>query len=170
MGFQQATADRWAQPVETLRPKQIGDVDAALVKHLEQHLADEQSILGDYRRLAESDDEPVRYIAQLILEDEERHHRVLGEMLNQIRSSAWLVEQEPHVPFVRKSRDARELRKSVKRFQAIERHDLRKLRSFRRRLALLRRDSLNEVLVSALILDTRKHLLYLRRLERLARG
>jgi hypothetical protein len=170
MGFQQATADRWAQPVESVRPKQISDVDASLVKHLEKHLADEQQILGEYRRLAESDDEPVRYIARLILEDEERHHRVLGEMLNQVRSSAWSVEQEPHVPWVRKSHDARQLRKSVKRFRAIERHDLRQLRAFRRRLALLRRDSLNEVLVSALILDTRKHLLFLRRLERLARN
>jgi hypothetical protein len=41
------------------------------------------------------------------------------------------------------------------------------LRALRRQLKFLRRRSLNGVLVDALILDTRKHLGYLRAIQRL---
>jgi hypothetical protein len=165
-GFGQEAAEAWAHRDEPRRPSPVGQFDATLIAHLQRHLADEAVVLEEYRRLAGSDDEAVRYIAQLILEDEERHHRVLTEMLNQVRSSVWLVEQQPRVPWAR-ARDVAALRKSVRRLRAFERHDLRRLRALKRRLAFLRRDSLDGVLVSALMLDTRKHLLYLRRLARL---
>ncbi len=169
MGFEQEVAQHWADRVEARRAPPVGEFDAALLAHLERHVTDERTILDEYRSLAESDDGPVRYIAQLILEDEERHHRVLTEILNQVRTSVWLVEQRPRVPWITRSRDPRQLRARLRKLRAFERHDLRQLRALRRRLAFLRRDSLDGVLVSALILDTRKHLLYLRRLRRLAR-
>jgi hypothetical protein len=147
----------------------VGEFDAALMQNLERHLADEQVILDEYRALAESTDEPVRYIAQLILDDEERHHRVLTEMLNQFRTSVWLAEQTPHVPWLTRSHDRRALKASVRRLRAFERRDLHELRRLNRRFRFLRRDSLNGVLVRALIIDTRKHLLYLRTLNRLTR-
>lgn len=137
--------------------------------HLEEHLADEAKILDEYRSFAASDDKPVQYLAQLILEDEQRHHRVLTELLNQFRTSVWLAEQTPRVPWLTRTHDARQLRKSIRRLRSFERHDLHQLRKLRRRLGFLRRDSLGGVLVSAMILDTRKHLLYLRTLARVAR-
>jgi len=147
----------------------VGEFDAELIQNLERHLVDEQTILDEYRALAESPDEPVRYIAQLILDDEQRHHRVLSEMLNQFRTSVWLAEQSPHVPWLTRSHDRPALKESVHRLRTFERRDLRELRRLKRRFRFLRRDSLNGVLVGALIIDTRKHLLYLRALRRLAR-
>jgi hypothetical protein len=143
--------------------------DAALMQHLERHLADEETILQQYRDLADSPDETVQYIALLIIDDEQRHHRVLTEMLNQLRSSAWFVEQKPHVPWFTRSTDPLGLKRSVRQLRGFERHDLRQLRRFERRLGFMRRDSLHGVLVRALIMDTRKHLLYLRTLDRFAR-
>ena len=106
----------------------------------------------------------------LILEDEQRHHRVLSEMVNHLRSSGRLDDQSSRVPFLSRSADAGRLRDSVRRLRACERKDLRELRRLRRHLGVLRDSSLHGVLVSALIIDTRKHLLYLKTLARLARG
>jgi hypothetical protein len=147
----------------------VGEFDAVLMENLERHLSDEQAILEEYRDLTESVDPPVRYLAQLILDDEQRHHRVLTEMLNQFRTSVWLVEQSPHVPWLTRSHDRDALKASVRRLRKFERRDLRELRKLKRRFRFMRRDSLNDVLVGALIIDTRKHLLYLRALDRLAR-
>jgi hypothetical protein len=76
---------------DEIRPAPISPFDAAVLRHLTEHLADETEILDEYRVLASSPDAPVRYLAQLILEDEERHHRVMTELANQFRSSASLV-------------------------------------------------------------------------------
>ena len=147
----------------------VGEFDAALMQLLEQHLADEGVILEQYQELADSSDAAVRYIAELIIDDERRHHIVLTEMLNRIRTSAWFVDQEPRIPWFTRSADPQGLKKNVRRLRSFERHDLRELRKLERRLGFLRRDSINGVLVRALIMDTRKHLRYLRALDRLAR-
>jgi hypothetical protein len=146
----------------------VAERDAMLMQHLERHLAEEAEILEEYGALADSPDEAVQYIARLIIDDEQRHHRVLTEMLNRFRSSAWMVEQQPHVPWFTRSTDPRDLKQSVRRLRSVERHDLRQLRKLERRLPFFRRSSINGVLVKALIMDTRKHLLYLQALDRLA--
>ena len=153
---------------EAPRGASVGEFDAALMELLESHLTEEGALLEHYRGLANSPDEAVRYIAQLIIDDEQRHHQLLTEMLNRFKTSAWFVDQEPHVPFFTRSADPRGLKESVRKLRAFERHDLRQLRKLERRLGFLRRESINGVLVRALIMDTRKHLAYLRALNRLA--
>jgi hypothetical protein len=145
----------------------VGTLDAEVMKRLEDHIADEQDILEEYETLIRgSDHAPVRYLLGLVLEDEQRHHRILGEMLNQFRTSVYLAEQAPHVPWMRRKRDP-ETAKAIRRLRRAERTDLRKLRALRRHLRFLRRHSLNGVLVDAIILDTHKHLRYLRTIQRL---
>ncbi len=144
--------------------------DAALLRDLEDHLEHENEILDEYRRFAnESNDPPVKYLIELILEDEARHHRVFVEMVNQLRTGLWLVEQGPRVPWMSTSREPETLARAIKRLRTFERADLRRLRRLGRDLGVLRRESLNGVLVEALKLDTRKHLAYLKVLARLAR-
>jgi hypothetical protein len=150
-------------------PHPISPFDAAILNHLTEHLAGEAEILDEYRLLAASPDAPVRYLAQLILEDEERHHRVLTELANQFRSSASLVEQVPQVPWLTKSTDRHSLAHSVHRLRKFERRDLRQLRKLARHLRPIRDDSLDPVIVATLEMDTRKHLRYLRELRRIAR-
>jgi len=155
--------------IESAQRAPLSVFDANIMRHLERHLAGEEVILDEYRALAASDDEPVRYIAQLIVEDEERHHRVLSEMLNQFRTGAWFIEQLPRVPWATPSTDRRALKETLRRLRAFERRDLRQLRQLDHSLSFMRRDSLNGVLVQALKADTRKHLLFLRALTRLTR-
>jgi hypothetical protein len=40
----------------------------------------------------------VRYLVDLILEDERRHHRVLRELSNHVRAVATFEERDPRVP------------------------------------------------------------------------
>jgi hypothetical protein len=150
-------------------PPPISPFDAAILQHLTEHLGSEVEILYEYRQLASSPDAPVRYLAQLILEDEERHHRVMTELANQFRSSASLVEQAPQVPWLTKSTDRHGLARSVRRLRKFERQDLRRLRRLARQLRPIRDDSLDPVIVATLEMDTRKHLRYLRELHRIAR-
>jgi hypothetical protein len=150
-------------------PPPISAFDATVLAHLTEHLAGESEILDEYHLLAASPDAPVRYLAQLIIEDEERHHRVLTELANQFRSTASLGEREPQVPWLTKSTDRHGLARSVRRLRKFERRDLRQLRRLARRLRPIRDSSLDPVIVATLEMDTRKHLRYLRELHRIAR-
>jgi rubrerythrin len=146
----------------------ISSFDAIILEHLTEHLAGEVEVLDEYRQLATSPDPPVRYLAQRILEDEERHHRVLSELANQFRPATSL-EPTPHVPWLTKSTDRHGLARSVRRLRRFERRDLRQLRKLARRLRPIRDHSLDPVIVATLQMDTRKHLRYLRELKRIAR-
>jgi hypothetical protein len=150
-------------------PPPISSFDAAILELLAEHIADEAEVLEEYRELAMSPDAPVRYLALLVLEDEERHHRVLTELANQFRSATSLTEATPHVPWLTKSTDRHGLAHSVRRLRRFERRDLRHLRKLARQLRPIRDNSLDSVIVATLEMDTRKHLRYLRELKRIAR-
>jgi hypothetical protein len=145
----------------------VGAFDERILKHLEGHLDEESALLAEYQELQRTSDNPaVRYLVGLLLEDEQRHHRVLSEMLNQFRTSVYLAEQEPRVPYMIHRRDPAAAA-ATKRLRRAERHDMRALRSLRRKLKFMRRRSLDGVIVDSMIMDTRKHLRYLRTLARL---
>ena len=147
--------------------QEVGTFDAEMIETLERHIDDEQHVLDEYGLLlCRSDHPPVRYLLGLLLEDEERHHRILNEMLNQFRCSFYGAEQQPHVPWMTRKRDP-ETAKQIRRLRRTERTDLGQLRALRRHLKFLRRHSLDGVLIDSLILDTRKHLRYLRTIQHL---
>lgn len=151
----------------TNRPIPVGSFDAKVMGHLERHIEGEQHLLAEYQSLLDdSDHPPVRYLLALLLEDEQRHHRILVEMLNQFRSSVYLADQDPHVPWMIRKADPA-VAATTRRLRRAERKDLRQLRALRRQLKFMRRTSLDGVLVDSLILDTRKHLRYLHTLQRL---
>jgi len=150
-----------------LKGMTVGSFDAEMIETLERHVDDEQQALEEYESLMRrSDNPPVRYLLGLLLEDEARHHRILGEMLNQFRTHVYVAEQHPHVPWMTRKPDP-QAAKQIRRLRRAERADLRQLHALRRHLKFLRRHSLDGVLVDSLILDTRKHLRYLRTIQRL---
>jgi hypothetical protein len=145
----------------------VGSFDAKIMRHLEHHIDDEREALAEYGTLLQDSDNPaVRYLLGLLLEDEQRHHRILIEMLNQFDAGAYLADESAHVPWMTRKPDA-EAAAAIRRLRRTERADLRKLRRLRRQLKFLRRHSLDGVLVDSLIFDTRKHLRYLRTIQRL---
>jgi hypothetical protein len=163
--------DRSASGAPEVRASRIptNAFDDAIIRHLDRHLAEEAEVMAAYRELATSSDPPVQYVAQLILEDEERHHRLLTELVNQFRSSTTLTESGPQVPWRTRPTDRDGLARAVRRLRRFERRDLRQLRRLSRGLRPIRNHSLDNVVVATLIVDTRKHLRLLRELQRLAR-
>src|SRR5216684_662617 len=70
-----------------------------ILETLRTHDQRELALLDSYRRLAEqSPDAGIRYLAQLIIDDEERHHQVIGEMVNRIASWVEGIELAPGTP------------------------------------------------------------------------
>jgi hypothetical protein len=65
--------------------------------HVSGHVVTEGAILDTYQRLAEdpSGSPAFRYLADLILADERRHHQLFNDLAESIRQSAQLRDDEP---------------------------------------------------------------------------
>lgn len=135
-------------------------LDQRLYGHIVEHVMAEAGLLERYRRLAESSDEPdVAYLAGLILEDEERHHRLFQEMANGLRAEVeWrqVSSAMPEIPFSRKGSEA--IRDVVRELLEAEKEDRRQLRVLAKELDSVRHTTLWALVVELMELDTAKHI------------
>jgi rubrerythrin len=130
-----------------------------LLELLESHADHETEALHAYEELAGgSPDEHVRYVASLLLDDERRHHQLLAEMVNRVRSDAEWRPLEPSVPYLGVSHDRAGLLDITAQLMDTERDDLRRVRVLKRRLRRERYQSLLSLGADILEFDTRKHL------------
>ena len=135
------------------------DLEHLLLRMLETHGEREGAALASYERVASESppDGAVRYLVRLILEDEERHHRVFAEMANELKSFVEEVEVEPRVPaMVERPNPA--LLAETKRLLAFEKDDAKELRRLRKALRQAPRSSLHPLLVDLMLDDTAKHI------------
>ena len=133
-----------------------------LVGLLTAHGEQEGAILERYRRFADHASSPaVRYLVRLILEDEERHHRVLAELANAIAWEASPVTPRDSVPDLEPGGDG-ELRAETKAVLDVELADLKELKGLRRRLSAYQDTTMWALLVDLMLLDTEKHVHILR--------
>jgi hypothetical protein len=134
------------------------DVEHDLISLLSTHGEREGAALAAYQRLADdSSDEGLQYLIRLILQDEQRHHRVIAEMLNQLQSFVWEVDVADSVPGAVRGSDAG-LREETTRLLALEREDAKELRRLRKALQQEPSSSLLPLLASLMLHDTAKHI------------
>jgi bacterioferritin (cytochrome b1) len=135
---------------------------ARVFDHLSAHVQAEDRILDEYTEAIANVDAPdVRYLMELIAEDEVRHHRVFEEMVHAIQGSMRWEHIEPKVP-ERGTRPVPEaIRTLIDRFLAAEREDRKHLKELRRQLAPVATTTLWPLLVQLMELDTEKHILIL---------
>jgi hypothetical protein len=148
------------------------DFEYEVLDLLESHGAREGTLLDSYRQVLEesSTGDAVRYLVRLILEDEERHHRVFTEMANYIKSFVWEVEVEPKVPAMAPRSDPR-LLAETRRLLAFEIEDAKQLRTLRKELRGSPKSWLHPLLVDLMLHDTAKHIAILKHIRKqLARG
>src|SRR5215212_678226 len=70
-----------------------------LYDHLVKHIDSEMSILQAYDASAKESDSPAyAYLVRLILEDEKRHHQLLRDLAETIRTSAELSGEPTPIP------------------------------------------------------------------------
>lgn len=135
------------------------DFEHSVLELLEYHGSREGAILESYRRVAERSPAggAIRYLVQLILDDEQRHHLVFDEMANAIRSFVWEVPVEPRLPALGAHSDP-ELLAETERLLAFEQRDRKDLRRLRKSLRGSPESSLDPLMVELMLLDTDKHI------------
>ena len=61
----------------------------------------ERRLLEEYSAIAEkTESKAFRYLVNLLIEDEIRHHRLFGELAESLQTEALLTEEEPRVPYL----------------------------------------------------------------------
>jgi len=137
-------------------------LERQLIGMIESHGQREGEALAAYEAMAkESGDEGLKYVVQLIMDDERRHHAQLNEMLHKLQSFVWEVEVKPTVPSLRLRNDP-ELRRQTEELLAFEKADAKELRQLRKELGRQHGFPLMPLLVDLMIQDTDKHLAILR--------
>src|SRR3546814_19208699 len=84
-------------------------IEQELYDHLTSHVADEVETLRAYQALAEStESQAFRFLAELILKDERRHHQMLEDLAETVKVSAELSMEPSPIPYLdlHKAREA----------------------------------------------------------------
>src|SRR5689334_587944 len=128
---------------------------------IREHGAREGEALAAYQTLIEQVTDPgIRFLANLILEDEARHHRMIGDMMRRIESDLTEVEMRPNVP--RSIIPDAGLYDATDTLLELEKDDQRELRRLGRLMRNEPNGSLLPLLVELLQHDTAKHIAILR--------
>jgi hypothetical protein len=135
-----------------------------LVEMLTRHGEEESALLERYQRFAEEAASPaVRYLVQLIVEEEGRHHRLLAEMANAV---AWGWSGNSPVAatpgFILNEGPASSLRRETDELLAAEERDRAELRRLLKDLEPYEDTTLWGLVVDLMLLDTEKHTTILR--------
>jgi len=126
---------------------------ARVVHEFRAHVREESAFLAAYERLvAASEDDAVRFLLELIVGDEHRHHDLFTAMADAS------VDEGPFPGPPRLSRDAaRALLEPTERFLAAEREESKKLSALRRELKPVGDATLWPLMVELMEIDTSKH-------------
>jgi hypothetical protein len=162
------TADisRTSHPLTELAGSEL---DEKLLALFQGHVEGEAEILEAYAAFRDEGPEHVRYLVDLILDDEARHHQTFLELVNRLRSDIDWREYGPQVPYVTTVRSqAAALVEATDRLLALEREDAISLHRLQKDLRPVRDTTLFSLLVEVMELDTKKHIAILEFIRRKA--
>ena len=134
-----------------------------VLHQLEHHSANESALLEAYHEIAERSDtgSAVRFLIELILDDERRHHELFEQMANTFRSFMWELPVEPRLPAATQLHEP-ELRDATAQLLRSERRDRKELKALRSELGKQRGLALDELIVDLMLHDTEKHIAILK--------
>jgi len=124
-------------------------------------------MLSEYATIAETtDSKALKYVIDLLLDDERRHHRFFDDLASSLKSEAEFSAEGPVVPRLDLDRVGRaELRQTTDRLLENERDDLEELQRLRKELHDVKDTTLWGLLVDIMLRDTEKHIAILRFVE-----
>ena len=143
-------------------PHDLSEPDRALIDHLTSHVESEKEMMGLYDALAHDEHPYVAYVANLIAEDEARHHRLFLEWIETIKALAELRDAPDGIPHVDYRPVPPETIAMVDRLLKFEKADLATSQSLRREIRDVRTSTLWGMLVELVIADTKKHITVLK--------
>ena len=140
-----------------------------MLAHFNEHVGGELTLIQEYLGFRDRGPEYVRYLIDLILNDESRHHQTFQELVNHVRSGVDCRDYGPQVPYVQGSAEDRAaLLEATERFLAFEREDEKSLHRLQKELRPVRDTTLFSLLVELMELDTKKHIAILEFIRRTA--
>jgi rubrerythrin len=153
---------------EGLRTLGASPWEFEVVEALERHGRTEGATLERYRRFADSADAPaVRFLVDLIMEEERRHHEALAQLAETI---AWSLIPEAAegdtIPALGFADTDPDLRRETRALLALERSDSVELRGLVKKMKSVRNTTLWALVLELIIADTSKHIKILEFLER----
>jgi rubrerythrin len=163
-GTSRTDADAFDHAREGLEAYRASVDERELVEVLSRHGKEEGQMLATYARFASSaPSASARYLVSLILDDERRHHRLLGEIANAIGWS-WEGQSRGLLPDVEHGRreSSEALIKETRALLREEERDKKELRRLRRKLEPYENTTVWALLVDLMIHDTEKHARILR--------
>ncbi len=128
--------------------------------HISGHAANEGAILDEYQRLAEDEasSPAFRYLAQVILEDERRHHRLFNDLAEALRQMSELRSEDEPIPSLRGLRADRDrVLEVTDRMIEVEQNDAKDLKAISKELKEVRDTTLWGLLIELMQDDTAKH-------------
>jgi rubrerythrin len=136
-----------------------------LYAHLTSHVEAERGLLKEYRSAAETcPSKALRYLINLLIEDEIRHHRIFMELADSLKNDALLKGKDPSVPYSdfdkASNRDA--VIDLTDQLLRKEQEDAQELKQLRHELRDVKDTSLWDLLVDLMERDTKKHIAILR--------
>lgn len=135
-----------------------------MFEHLIDHTRREGAMLDEYAAIAEvTESKALKYVIDLLLEDERRHHRYFDELALSLKSDAELSAEEPVVPRLDFDRiDRADMRETTQRLLDHEKSDAKELEHLRKELRDVKDTTLWGLLVDIMQRDTEKHIAILR--------
>jgi hypothetical protein len=131
----------------------------ATLTSLDRH---EDETLAAYRLLAErTEDDAVRYVVRLLIEDEERHQQLSAEMVRWLQILVDAASTGAGRPAGRR-RTTRAFLDTTRHLIDLERDDARELRELRSELRSVPATSLIHVLANLMLDDATRHIQVLR--------
>ena len=131
----------------------------SLLDQLEAHEESERELLSDYPYAARFGSDPgVGFLMNLILEDEERHHRLMETMARDVRSSLlWDAAGSPLPSIAAGTEASAELLAQTEQFLQVENDSTGHLRELKKAVTKLN-SGLLELMVDGMERDTQKHI------------
>lgn len=127
--------------------------------HTVKHLEGEIDVIRSYERMAQQTDSPAfAYLARLILDDERRHHQLLLDLAETIKSSAELSGEPTPIPELGMwGADRGQILAETERFLELEKEDNKELARLAKELRDVKDTTLWEFIVRLIQRDNEKH-------------
>ena len=140
------------------RPIGLSVWEQELYERLVDHIASESEVLARYEGLAEESTGHVRFLLDLIAEDEARHHRLYDQWARTVKEMAMVTEPREAVPDLTREHDPDRLVAAVDDLIAVEKDDAHQLKALEKSLKDVRHTTVWPLLVELMEMDTRKHI------------
>jgi hypothetical protein len=140
------------------RPVGLSTSETKLYDHLQHHVQAESGMMDLYDSLAATGHPYISFLAELIGEDEARHHRLFEKWMTSIRDMASFTPSGDGLPDLDHARVTMETVSLVDRLIEFEKADLAAAKALRKEIEDMLDTTVWGALIEMITADTQKHL------------